>query len=694
MRARVRVPATLFGLTVFTSFAAAQIHVRPYGSPTPLPPQRAMAQAQAVRPAAPAPRSNLVVATVTLADIGYADGVRFANMGGRREIFIPVPQSDAITIKQLTLVLDDVTAHEARRSLEVLANDRSAASIALDGKGMARVIQVPLNGAKPRDGFVKLSFVYNGAATQNRCIDVRFVGDSVTVRPESGLDLEFDPAQLNDVATIAALMPRKVTILLPNRRLSTSDFAAAIAVSRSLANTGRRAQFHAGYERPPETVDAEGRRLWTRGLVVIGTPEEVTGAVPPPFANRAGDDPNAGVINAIRVGGYPALLISEGTGVRASRLLGATLMGATRGLNSATVAALAAPKVTGDRITFDRLGLAPAPVEVFGRAVIGVSVDTRRLPADTRIARLLLDIMVAPDGTGEKAVVSVFVNDRLLASAVAENDAPTHLDIALPEGFIETAANIRAVVLRRSAQGDCRFEPQGYPAQILGSSAVILTSSSPARDFGDLTARWSNGIDVVAPAAAAERPDRYLGLMSDIVANLSPELAPINVHFADNETAATPTAPFLVVGAQPPSGSDPHVRFDRGRVVVNDRSGRTLLDIGGFASGAVAQLVSSGGKPGLWVKSLASDGGLPAPASLHIGRGDVAFVDQNGLALAMSTARDTLLQVAYPDQTTWATVAIRFRSWIIGALWLLATIAFLYALQRMRRQRPQRPKEE
>lgn len=692
MRVYVRVLAALSGLTVFASFAAAQIHVRPHGSSTPLPPQRNVAQAQAAGPAAP--RSNMVAATVTLADIGYADGVRFANMGGRREIFIPVPQSDAVVVRQLTLVLDDVTAHEARRSLEVLVNDRSAASIALDGKGMARVIQVPVNGAKPRDGFVKLSFVYNGAATQNRCIDVRFVGDSATVRPESGLDLEFDPAQLNDVATIAALMPRKVTILLPNRRLSASDFAAAIAVSRSLANTGRHAQFHAGYERPPETVDAQGRRHWTRGLVVIGTPEEVTGAVPPPFAKRAGGDPNAGVINAIRVGGYPALLISEGAGVRASRLLGATLMGATRGLNSATVAALGAPKVTGDRITFDRLGLAPAPVEVFGRAVIGVSVDTRRLPADTRISRLLLDIMVAPDGTGEKAVVSVFVNDRLLANAVAERDGPTHVDIAVPDGFIETAANIRAVVLRRSAQGDCRFEPQGYPAQILGSSAVILTTASPVHDFGDLTARWTNGIEVVAPSAAAERPDRYLGLISDIVANLSSELTPINVRFVDNETAATPAGPFLVVGAQPPSGSNPQVRFDRGRVVVNDRSGRTLLDLGGFASGAVAQLVSSGGKPGLWVKSLASDDGLPAPPALHIGRGDVAFVDHNGIALAMSTARDTLLHIDYPDQTTWATVAIRFRSWIIGALWLLATVAFLYALQRIRRQRPQRPKEE
>lgn len=695
MRICVRVLAALACLTVFACSASAQNHARPkpLTSP-PLPPQfnggRPVAQAQAAQPAA-APRSNLLVASVTLADIGYKDGIRFANLGGRREIFIPVPQAAEVSVTELVLVLDDLSAHDARRNVEVLINDRSVAAISLDGKGMGRIVRVPLAKAKPRDGFVKLSFIYGGAATQDRCIDVRYVGDSLTVRPESRLDLEFDPATLSDVSTIAALMPRDVTVLLPSRRLSASDFAAALTVARALAATGRRASFHTGYERPAEMVDANGRRRWVRALVVIGTPEEVTGAVPSNFATRAGA--NVGEISAIRIGGYPALLISEGAAVRAARLLGTPSMAAARGLSSASVAAVGAPKLTGDRITFDELGLAPAPAEVYGRADIGVSIDTRRLPADTRIARLLLDIMVAPDGTGEKAVVSVFVNERLITSAVAAQSEPTHIDIPLPDGLIETAANVRALVQRRSAQGDCRFEPQGYPAQILGSSAVILASAGPVHDFGDLTTRWTDGIEVVAPSAAAERPDRFLGLMARIVADLSPELAPLSVRFADNETAATPAAPFLVVGALPPNGSNPHVRFDRGRVVVNDRSGHTLLDLGGFTSGAVAQLVSANGKPGIWVRGLANDGSLPSPPLLHIGRGDVAFIDRNGVALAMSTERDTLIRIDYPDQTSWTMVAKRFRSWIIGALWLLATIAFLFVLQRMRRNRA-RPKAE
>lgn len=662
----------------------------------PLPPQfhplspalQAQAQAPAPTPAPVAPRPNLLVATVTLADVGFKNGVRFANLGGRREIFIPLPQGADLQVTELTLVLDDLSAHEARRNVEVLINDRSVAAIALDGKGTARTVRVPLHRPKAHEGFLKLTFVYAGAATQDRCIDVRYVGDSLTVRPESGIELEFDPTTLRDVATIAALMPRDVTVLLPNRRLTTTDFESALAVARSLAATGRRANFKSGYGVvSPDVVDANGRRQWLRGYVIIGTPEEVTGSVPSIFKNDAAG--GVGAIDAVRIDGYPALLISDGASGRAGRLLGNRSIGAARSLSSASVVAVGGPKLSTERITFDQLGLPLGSAEVYGRADIGIAIDTRSMPADTLLSRLLLDIMVAPDGAGEKAVVSVFVNDRLMASAVAAQGDPTRIDIPLPDGLVGTIVNMRAMVQRRSPQGDCRFEPQGYPAQILGSSTLILAPSGSVHDFSDLSTRWTNGIQVIVPLAAAERPDRYLGLIADVVGSLSQELAPVSVRFFNNSSAASPDAPFVVVGSLPPSGSDPHVRFDRGRVAVNDRSGRTLLDLGGFSTGAVAQLISSGGHPGIWIRPLADDGTLPTPQALRLDRGDVAFVDQNGVALAMSTERDTLIRVAYPDQVSWLMVAKRFQSWIIGALWLLATVTFLFVLQRMRRRRPQ-----
>src|SRR5205085_1894138 len=105
-------------------------------------------------------RADALLSSITLADIGYGNGFRLANLGGRRELFLPLPQGVHITAHALALTVDDVSAHEARRSLEILLNDRSVAAIALDGKGTGRSVRIPLGQAKPKDGFLKFSFLY------------------------------------------------------------------------------------------------------------------------------------------------------------------------------------------------------------------------------------------------------------------------------------------------------------------------------------------------------------------------------------------------------------------------------------------------------------------------------------------------------------------------------------------------------
>jgi hypothetical protein len=245
------------------------------------------------------------------------------------------------------------------------------------------------------------------------------------------------------------------------------------------------------------------------------------------------------------------------------------------------------------------------------------------------------------------------------------------------------------VVQRHSAQGDCRFEPLGYPTQILGSIALVLTGAGGGlHDFADLATRWADGIQVFVPAAAADHPAELLGLMAQVLNRLSADSAPLEVQFVSPGREVSPSRPFLSVSDRPPAGATLRARFDRGRVTVVDRSNRTLLDLGGYSSGAIAELVSANDQPGLWIRSLAPNDALPTPRDLNIDHGDVAFLDHTGVALAMSTERDTLVRIAYPDQVSWLTVAERYRSWIIGGLWLFVTAAFLLVLQRMFRRRP------
>jgi hypothetical protein len=636
------------------------------------------------------PPKSLVVA-IMLADVGYSNGFRLSNLGGRRELYIPLPQGIELTLSELVLSLDDVSAHEARRSLEILVNDRSVSAVALDGKSTGRTVRIPLANAAARDGFLKVSFIYSGAATQDRCIDVRYVGDSVTVRPDSALEFEIGITGAPSITATAALMPHNVSILLSNPQPPPAEIAAALTLARSLAATGRLVTFHHGIESLPQLTRREEARRWTRGLIVVGAFDRMAGRIDQTVTSTAGTGSTDSSLATARIGGAPVLLVTDTASARAGRLLGNPSLAVLRDTAFASVGAVVPSKKLADRVSFDELGLVPAQADVFGRAEFTVAIASRSLPSGTRPSRLALDVMVAPDGAGEKAVVSAFVNERLLGSTVAAVGEPTRLDIPLPGGLIGTVANIRVVVQRRSAQGDCRFEPQGYPAEILGSSTFFLSKVALAADnFSDFTALWSDGIEVLAPASTAVRPLQVLSLLSDVLNSLSNETAPIVVKYVDAGTPPIPSAPFVVVSNVPPAGATQRVRFDRGRVAIADRIGRTRLDIGGLTTGAVAQVVTSGRYSGLWIKPLSSDGSLPVSAGVSLDHGDVAFLDKTGVALAMSTERDTLLRILYPDQDSILNALERYRSWIVGGFWALATIVFLVVLQGFYRRRHRR----
>jgi hypothetical protein len=635
---------------------------------------------------APAPaRAFDLFATVSLADIGFTDGFRFGNLGGRREVFVPLPQGSEAMADEFVLVLDDVSAYDARRNLIVMINDR-VTSIGLDGHSTARVVRVPLPKVKTKDGFLKLTFIYSGAATQDRCIDVRSVGDSLIIRPESSVEVDVGPTNALDIPTTIALMPHDAAILLPKRRLSPTEIATALTVARALAASGHRTSFVQGAL--PEISKAGENRRWTKGLVMIGQFDDVATFIDAPLATVAGPVPALGSITTVRVSGVPALLVSEAAAGQVGRLLASSSLAATRGLPVALVGEARPAALPTDRVTFDQIGIPPVEAEVFGRADLTLTIDTRRLPAGRRPLRVLLDVMVAPDGDAGRAVVSVFINEHLLGSKLAAIGEATRLDLPLPDGLAGTTLGVRAVVQRRSAQGDCRFEPQGYPAQILDSSAVVLgPADGPVRDFSDLALRWADGVAVELPAAAADAPVPVMGLVSEVLNLLSPPSAAVSVSLVAPGPAPAPKSAFLLVSDELPPGSAPRVRFDRGRVAVSDHAGHTLLDLSGFTTGAVAQAVSAGDVAGMWIRPLASNGSLPAPLNLRLDRGDVAFVDHTGVALAMSTERDTLIKISYPDQVSWLTIAERFRAWIIGCVWLMVTIVFLLGLQRLLRHR-------
>ncbi len=387
------------------------------------------------------PKMHELVAAVTLADIGFGNGLHFANLGGHRELYVPLPQEGGLSVSDLVLVLDDFAAHAAKRNLIVQVNDRTVAAIALDGQSRDRTVQIPLGGVQPKDGYLKLSFLYSGAATPDRCVDVRYVGDSVTVKAETAVELDIAAARGLDVAGTAKLMPRDVALVLPGRHLAESEMAAAITIARALIASGRQVAFYDGYDTVAELAQRGQTDRWSRGIVLLGRLADVASVIDAPVATLAGDVSGFGTIAAVRIHGLPALAIADDARSRAARLFGTPLLAATRGVAAASVGRVSALDPPADRVTFDQLGVPPQAVDVFGRAELDAIIDTRRLPAGTRPRRLALDVMVAPDGAGTRAVVSAFVNERLLGSTVAAN------------GEVDTS---RSAAAHRAGRHDCQ----------------------------------------------------------------------------------------------------------------------------------------------------------------------------------------------------------------------------------------------
>lgn len=673
-RALVAPLALAIGLAA-AGAAAAQTHPRPTRAAAPAMPAPVAAPSES----APAPISG----AITLADLGMSEGLQFGELEGRRDVFVPVPQTGGVAFTAFVLIFDDVSAHDARRSLQIAVDGEVMAALPLDGHGKGRSVRMPLPPLAARDGFIKLTFIYSGAATEDRCVDGRSVGDSLLIRPESAIAFALPATAPLEVAGTLALMPRDVIVALPQRVISTSEMATALTAARSLAAGGRRVRFEQRTDALASLDSQNEMHRWSRGLVLVGPSADFSAIQK--SETTFGGPASAGGIAATRIAGVPALLLTAADDGRAARLLGSPELSATRSMPATVVGAIGGLRLNSDMVHFDQLGLAPRPVEFTDRADISINIDTRKLPAGRRLARLLLDVLVAPDGGAGRAVVSVFVNNQLLGSAAAEG-ASAQLDLAIPDGLAGTNAALRVLIQRHNAAGECRYAPQAYPAQILGSSALVFERRDGAQDFADLGSLWTDGLEIWLPTDAAARPLSYMPLLSTIVSALSPTSAPITVKFAAADTAPHPDRPFIAVGNIPPLGAAPPVRFDRGRVAISGQNGRTLLDIGGFHAGAVAQLISAENRPGLWIRSLAGDGSLPQPRTLRLERGDVALIDDIGSSLALSTRRDSLLTIAYPEHVSWLTIAARYRPWIMGTLWIFGSALFLFGLTRMYRR--------
>lgn len=631
----------------------------------------AAAAAQPAATATPAATPRLVDRQITLAEIGFPDGLSFTGFSGRRDLFFPLPAG--VGIRGLRL--------EGGLETQIPAPIRAAARIGIDDvprwTGVLGAGAVPLafDLSRRADGgdFIKLSLDYGATWTDDRCADQRLPGGFVTLRPDTQLRYSYDPAAVGSLRTAMAVLPRRLRIGLAATPLSRSQYEAALALAAGLTRQGHQVAF---------------TRITSLAPDMAAAPAEIIVAPASALATFAVAQAS-GSARLLRIGTDPVIALTDSADIMTARYLTGPWSALAGGPAATARASLPPGPTTPDEIPFSRLGLGTGVQEVVDRGEWALRFDYAQLPRGKRPTALRLDLAPGAALTDQPQLAHVFVNDLLLRSVTLDSSAARQLTVPLPDGLLGRSNSIRVVLQRQPTAGNCKDAPLASPAQLLPGSSVVLADDGAApADFFALGSAFADGVTVVVPPAALADPVASLTLAQRILPGLLADGDRLRVAVDEGKA---PDGPFLLLpGTRLPAGLTLPVALDVGAVKVVDRQGRLLLDVSGTPGLLVAQLAQAGGHSGLVLQTAGdqSDPVLPS-TPLALDRGTVAFADAGGLLMAVDTARERAVRVEVGDSSPWADWLDRFRVLVIAVVWLALTALAAGAFARWYRARGQ-----
>ncbi len=638
-----------------------------------------------------------------------------------------------------TLVLDlatDLTSVRAG-TLAILINDQPRQTLALAAKRDSLHVDLPLTPGDLGGGTVAVTLRYRGALSDDACIDQRIAAAFLAIAPSSGLVVHQSAQPLDSLAATWADLPRQVRVALPARTLTPNQFGAALDLAVALKRTGHAVSFlRLPKIGDPLALDAADTRAWT-SLTGAAPPAtladaDALGVLLDTKALTAGDHAGQTPLADIVLASASEI---DGLSAAAGRMLAAAPEAITASVKATGVPLEPLPETGGRNLGLRRIAgrpvialtgedaarpavgfltspalpLARAPtLTVTGvhlpasappdggvgltdfliggaqrlmadRATFEARVSARDMPPGYQASGLAIDI-VAPSPADEPApLLQVLVNGMLVrAVRLTDSDQSQRVRVDFPDGLAGMDNRIKLVVQRRSAATSCAVAGPAYPVQILPSSAVLGSAASgPVTDFYQLPARLRGGMDLIISPQMLDRPGPVLGFASTL---LLPLLAPGHAPSIVTSTTTTiPARPFitLVPEIKTTGGA---VTADGNRLRVIGTDGTSLIDVAGVPAAAALQLVEAEKQPGL--KVLRPDGqSWTEPPAISLDRGNVALVNETGVSLALTTHRDRLFRLGLTTMGHYRDLVDRYRYYLIGGGWLLATLLFFAVLR-------------
>ena len=586
---------------------------------------------------------------IDLDELGFDNGLELAGLTGSHDLFFRVPSSSAIESLSLRLPFRSDSAFESRRSLTIEVGDTPLVSRSLPNGAFEDVIDLPIDPALVENGFLKIRLRYAGAITEDRCIDQRISGAFLLLDKSGGLTARLKGAAVNQVNKVAAIMPSRAEIVLP---ANASEAQAAAALTLALSQAGARIV---------SAPTAGSSDLWNTARISFATRQNAA-------------------ITANWASGQPNLVIGGEDPAGAARLL--------RTQWRAAISAPAAGKAVSERsapkasVTLADLGNDTGVQSISERGAWNSIIPLAALPADMKPDGAVIETVVGADSGATAPVINVLLNGLLLDSAEANLDELTRLDVDFPEGSLASINDLEVSVTRQVASGDCRFEPQGYPAQLLPSSHLKLGDAGDVADFSDLPSRFNGGFTVVAKNAA------QVAAAAPLLTALASGETKVSVSYGEAPTSG----PSVVISDTQPAGSDPSIRFDDGPVELRNAQGASMLSSDALGEATIAQIVGSDAAPVLWLRPGSNFASLAQadPGDVTLSYGNVALIGSEQIDLSFSTTRDRLIDIRYPESFSFGAFLSEYRLWFIGLGWLLLSIGFIYILRKVYASRQQK----
>ncbi|WP_163852087.1 cellulose biosynthesis cyclic di-GMP-binding regulatory protein BcsB [Pseudooceanicola aestuarii] len=618
----------------------------------------------ASRPAATT-SAETISRTITLADLGFGNGLSFRQLSGQTTVFIPVPDTAPLRGGTITLDITHGATVAVDRYLQVSVGGRPVATHSLGNRAETFSLPVDFDAAAVSGGFLAVGLTYSGAFTDRVCVDERASGDFLDISPRSAVTLDLDRDGILSPALFAGFRPADMRVTLPDQASLGGLAAATRAAALFGAETGG-VRFG--------TAPGNNGQDWTEGHVQL---EVATSGVQAEMQVTPDAD-------------FPALRV-RGTDPQLGLWQLASGWAGLAGGETAITTAISDAGPDDGLLPLSALAADLTPRNVVSTEDVLIPFQSSDLPAGKTVDAVNLVVAAALDAEGRGATASVYLNDTLLGNRPLPSGAPERLNFDVPSGLIGRDNQLRVSIQRQPSGGECRFKPQGYPAQVLPGSALRLADADvhDGHFFG-LRQEFGAGVQVVLDPALGLDLETALPWIAGVAGSMIPDRASILPRAS--VAAIEPGLPFFVISATNPGDAEPAITFDAGAVEIRNTDAEVIFAGDALDRLGVAQIVTRGEQPGLWLRP--GNGPAPEPTArnpLVLNRGDLALLGQEGVIVATSTRINPVLDVVYPDRTSLAQIFAKYRPWIVGGAWVLLTLIVLIVFQRIYRNRRSGP---